>query len=163
MTTRTVNVGSLSGGKDSAAMCALAEKMGVDLLRVFADTGNEHPLTYEYVDYLEQRLGSITRVKADFRRVGCMPCVNANKNELFEIARRFPDEIDRIREWEGIVKMASKRGAATFFPTAHGQGKGIDEWVEWSMTTHGGKNLDLLKVMAMDDVPMCSSQYGLCE
>ncbi|MBW8066268.1 MAG: phosphoadenosine phosphosulfate reductase family protein [Ferrovum sp.] len=34
---------------------------------VFADTGNEHPLTYQYLDYLRERLNiSIHVVKADF-------------------------------------------------------------------------------------------------
>ena len=29
-------------------------------------------------------------------RVGCMPCINANKPELQQIGRRFPDHIARI-------------------------------------------------------------------
>jgi 3'-phosphoadenosine 5'-phosphosulfate sulfotransferase (PAPS reductase)/FAD synthetase len=33
---------------------------------VFADTGHEHPETMKYLDYLEDRLGEIQRVKADF-------------------------------------------------------------------------------------------------
>lgn len=96
-------------------------------------------------------------------RVGCMPCINCGKQELFEIARRFPEEIDRVREWERIVKLVSKRGGATFFPTANGQGEGIDDLVEWSKTTYGGKQYDLLKYIEFEDVPVCSSQYGLCE
>lgn len=96
-------------------------------------------------------------------RVGCMPCINSNKAELFEIARRFPDEIKRVAKWERIVKLASKRGAATFFPTAHGQGDGIYEWVEWSKTAYGGKQYDLFKAIELQELPTCSSQYGLCE
>ncbi|MDF2814472.1 MAG: phosphoadenosine phosphosulfate reductase [Paenibacillus sp.] len=328
----TVNVLSISGGKDSTAMWILAKlEMGVEVLPVFADTGHEHPMTYEYLDYLETVLGPIRRVKADFSvriakkrdyvvnhwprkltmdvpghwqteegdesvwvpeqkgmseseasavveralkalvptgipfldlciwkgrfpstkarfctqflkveviqdqiyepiiavgdsiiswqgvradeslarsklteredgegfsvyrplirwtaddvfamhrkhgiepnplyklgmsRVGCMPCINSNKAELFEIARRFPEEVARVREWEQIVKLASKRQAATFFPTAHGQGNGIDEWVEWSKTSYGGKSYDMLKSIEFENVPTCSSAYGLCE
>ena len=48
-------------------------------------------------------------------RGGCFPCINAKKRELAEIFSRFPDEIERLKEWESIVAMASKRGAATFF------------------------------------------------
>ncbi|TQK41946.1 phosphoadenosine phosphosulfate reductase family protein [Brevibacillus sp. AG162] len=354
---KTVNVLSVSGGKDSAAMWIYATKeLDVEVLPVFADTGHEHPLTYEYLNYLEQQLGPIKRVKADFTeriarkriyvqnhwtrkltldveghwyterieddeterepvpkwepedkaveglkiggwiwqpfqkgmteteatfvveraltvlhptgipfldlclwkgrfpstkarfctqflkveviqeqvyeplllegndivswqgvraeesraranlperedgkgfsvyrplihwkvddvfemhrrhgidpnplyklgmgRVGCMPCINCSKSELFEIARRFPEEIARVAEWEQLVKLASKRGAATFFPTAHGQGNGIHEWVDWSKTSYGGKQLDLVKAIEFENVPACSSAYGLCE
>ena len=61
-----VNVISVSGGKDSTAMWLVAIESGVNHIPVFADTGHEHPLTYDYLDYLESRLGKITRVKADF-------------------------------------------------------------------------------------------------
>lgn len=93
-------------------------------------------------------------------RVGCMPCINSRKDELYEIARRFPAEIERVAEWERIVSKASKRGSATFF-TSDDRGHGIHDVVDWSMTSNGGHNYDLLKVM--EPVPMCSSQYGLCE
>jgi hypothetical protein len=92
-----------------------------------------------------------------------MPCINASKGELFEIARRFPAEMERVAEWEQIVSLAAKRGKTTFFSTAHGQGDGIYEWVEWSKTAYGGKNYDLIKAIEFDNVPTCSSQYGLCE
>lgn len=309
----TVNVLSISGGKDSTAMWVLATKeLGIEnVLPVFADTGHEHPMTYEYLDYLESELGPLRRVKADFTeriakkreyvknhwprkfmeeqgkteeealeiveralnvlhptgnpfldlclwkglfpspkarfctqflkveviqdqvyepilaeggnivswqgvraeesparaklperedgegfsvyrplirwtvddvfaihrkykiepnplyklgmsRVGCMPCINCGKDELFEIARRFPEEIDRVREWERIVSQASKRQGSTFFPIAHGHG--IDEVVEWSKTSYGGKNYDLLKVIEFEEEkPACASAYGLCE
>lgn len=48
-------------------------------------------------------------------RVGCMPCINCRKDELAEIAVRFPAEVDRVREWERLVSAASKRGATAFF------------------------------------------------
>lgn len=302
----TVNVLSISGGKDSAAMWIYAVKeLGVEVMPVFADTGNEHPETYAYVDYLEKELGPIKRVKADFSRqierkkdvintkwrregvsediintafecltvtgnpfldlciwkgrfpssvakfctqelkiipvleqiylplleaghkvmswqgvraeesarrakmdvyeetpegftvyrpilnwlvqdvfhmhgkygiqpnplyklgmsrVGCMPCINVNKGELFEISRRFPDEIERIAQWEKVVATVSKLGKASFLPALEGSWKkDIYDWVEWSKT-HGGHNYDLLKMVEMEDEPsQCSSVYGLCE
>lgn len=101
-------------------------------------------------------------------RVGCMPCINARKSEIAEIARRFPEHIERIAEWERLVGEASKRDASTFF---HAQKKrlsieeavaqaNIHAIVEWSKTTRGGKQYDLLHD---DDPPACASAYGLCE
>ncbi|WP_419246225.1 phosphoadenosine phosphosulfate reductase family protein [Serratia sp. NFX21] len=62
----TVNVVSVSGGKDSLAQWLLALEAGVNVMTAFADTGHEHPQTMEYLDYLESKLGPIRRVKADF-------------------------------------------------------------------------------------------------
>lgn len=309
-----IHVISLSGGKDSTALFIkakqVAEAEGLELLPIFADTGHEHPMTYEYVDYLEKTLGPIKRVMADFAeriakkrkyieeqwpvkfakegvpeaeiaatveralsvlhptgnafldlclwkgrfpstkarfctqelkifpimeqvympllesgrhivswqgirrqesparakmdeyeetpegytiyrplldwtardvfdfhkehnvkpnplyslgmgRVGCMPCINANKPELFEISRRFPEIIDRVEKMERLVTEVSKRHGASFFQSDNGEG--IREKVEWSMTTHGGRQVDLMKLMELEDIPTCSSQYGLCE
>jgi len=89
-----------------------------------------------------------------------MPCINSRKEELFEIQRRFPEEVERIIEWEQIVSMASKRGSATFF-TSDDRGHGMEEIVEWSKTALGGKQYDLLKLT--EKLPACSSMYGLCE
>lgn len=62
------NIVSVSGGKDSTATLLLAIAQETpNLSAVFADTGNEHELTYEYVHYLEQKTGvKIQWVKADF-------------------------------------------------------------------------------------------------
>lgn len=110
-------------------------------------------------------------------RVGCMPCINCRKDELREIALRFPEVIDRIESWEAITRQASKQGAATFFAGAnakHPSGSiadlsaaeivsiaNIRQAVEWSKTTRGGVHYDLLAGLA--DASACSSAYGLCE
>lgn len=99
-------------------------------------------------------------------RVGCMPCINCRKDELLEISKRFPEEIERIRQWETAVKQASKLGAATFFsaPSVDSEWSAkqtIDVVVEWAKTSRGGKQYDFLRVQ--DDGPICSSLYGLCE
>lgn len=109
-------------------------------------------------------------------RVGCMPCINCRKDELREIALRFPEVIDRIDHWERIVQQASKRGAATFFAGSnakHPKGSisdmtalevmeiaSIRQAVEWSKTARGGIQYDL---MIATDSTACSSAYGLCE
>lgn len=320
------NIISVSGGKDSTALLLLAiEQETPDLQAVFADTGNEHPLTYEYLDYLEVATGvSIRRIRADFTpqiakrrqmmqdvingthknqgryrwtkkisrqalkilhptgnpfldmclvhgrfpstmvafcskelkrdqltkqvhlpllsegddvvswqgvradespkrallparehvlthdaggelwnyrpildwaaeqcfamhrkhgiepnplysqgmsRVGCMPCINARKDELLEISKRFPAELERIAEWEHLVTQASKCGVATFFPAsdlgatsaadAHTNTHGIRARIEWAKTSRGGTQYDLLR--SDSPVELCSSIYGLCE
>lgn len=62
---------SISGGKDSTAMYLEAmERLQGDFLPVFADTGNEHEITLEYVPRLAERTGgpAIQWVRADFRQ-----------------------------------------------------------------------------------------------
>ncbi|MDZ5616723.1 phosphoadenosine phosphosulfate reductase family protein [Achromobacter xylosoxidans] len=104
-------------------------------------------------------------------RVGCMPCINCAKDELRHIALRWPEEIARVREWEQLVSLASKRGASTFFAAVNDptysdtdtithETYGIDRMVEWAMTTRGGRQFDMFARLDSDG---CSSSYGLCE
>lgn len=103
-------------------------------------------------------------------RVGCMPCINARKDELNEIAKRFPEVIERIAQWENAVRLASKHGAATFF-ASEGLPKGstaeqifdngnIRQAIKWAATARGGRQRDFFREMQS---PVCSSIYGLCE
>lgn len=112
-------------------------------------------------------------------RVGCMPCINCRKGELREIAARWPHHIDRIARWEDLVRQASKRGGATFFAGAnakHQQGSikemdvaqivalaNIRQAVEWSRTTRGGIQYDLIATDGETDSKACTSAYGLCD
>ncbi len=99
-------------------------------------------------------------------RVGCMPCINANKAEIAEIARRFPEHIERIAEWERLVKNVSKRHGASFFPAptrdnrADIRGTDIHSVVRWARTFRGGPVAD---PQWEQDAPACASSYGLCE
>jgi len=59
---------SVSGGKDSTAMCLNLFEQGYsqkDFLRVFADTGWEDKSTIDYLNYLEKTIGKILRIKAN--------------------------------------------------------------------------------------------------
>lgn len=100
-------------------------------------------------------------------RVGCMPCINARKDEIREIAKRWPEHIDKVREWERIVTACSKRKVgSTFFAADKTPGEAddrsnIDAVVEWSMTGRGGMQYDLLYLT--EEPLVCSSMYGLCE
>lgn len=98
-------------------------------------------------------------------RVGCMPCINASKDEVLEISKRFPGHIDRIEMWEARVAMASKRMEASFFPDpnrdAHLNKRGIRNVVAWSQTQRGGKSVDWIRLT--EEPKACASAYGLCE
>lgn len=107
----------------------------------------------------------------DCDRVGCAPCINSKKKEIYAHSRRRPHHIVRIGEWERIVSMASKRGYSTFFHKVDGQA-GVyasaiysrnEVWqvVEWAKTTRGGRQFSLLA--ELDEPDGCSSSYGLCE
>lgn len=103
--------------------------------------------------------------KLGMTRVGCMPCINAGKDEVLEISKRFPGHIDRIEYWERCVAMASRHQAASFFPDpdrdAHLKKRGIRNVVEWAKTKRGGQLMDFIRIM--EEPQACSSAYGLCE
>lgn len=102
--------------------------------------------------------------KQGMKRVGCMPCINVGKDELRQIAARFPEHIDRIEQWERLVNLASKRQQSTFFSAYKDPVAGIAgvrTVAEWSKTARGGRQMDLLDGLA--DTTACASAYGLCE
>jgi 3'-phosphoadenosine 5'-phosphosulfate sulfotransferase (PAPS reductase)/FAD synthetase len=109
--------------------------------------------------------------KCGMGRIGCMACINVSKDELHQIATRFPEHIDKIDDWEVLVSQASKRGHSTFFHKIDNQAGQIDsvifarnkvrQVVEWAKTSRGGKQFSLLT--DLEDTSVCSSSYGLCE
>ncbi|MCW5712328.1 phosphoadenosine phosphosulfate reductase family protein [Shinella sp.] len=102
-------------------------------------------------------------------RVGCMPCINCRKNELREIASRFPEHIERVARWEAIVSAANKRRVSTFFAALKdpmdvdrpGTYAGIHTVVEWSRTSRGGRQYELF--FDGQAGSGCNSDLALCE
>ncbi|MCA1596115.1 MAG: phosphoadenosine phosphosulfate reductase family protein [Chloroflexi bacterium] len=99
-------------------------------------------------------------------RVGCAPCIMSRKREIVNIAKRFPDRIDRIRDLEA--------GGSSFFHAntvpasqrsrtwANKDGKvfqiaTIDDVVRWSQTSRGGQQYQL---DFDDEAPTCSHESG---
>ncbi|PZO78464.1 MAG: phosphoadenosine phosphosulfate reductase [Mesorhizobium amorphae] len=110
-------------------------------------------------------------------RVGCMPCIMANKDELRTIAAKFPAEIERIAEWEELARHASKRGIGSFMSVCSDPkvGRGvtteelraqggytIHDAVDWSRTSRGGLQKSLLLHPAIEFNTPCN-QWGACE
>ncbi|SIO50749.1 3'-phosphoadenosine 5'-phosphosulfate sulfotransferase (PAPS reductase)/FAD synthetase [Burkholderia sp. GAS332] len=100
-------------------------------------------------------------------RVGCMPCINASKSELREIARRFPEHIERIADWERLVTSVCRpQSPVTFMHMGDlgghtGASSHIWQVIEWAKTTRGGRQYDLLADVT--PATACASAYGLCE
>jgi len=110
-----------------------------------------------------------------FSRVGCWPCVFANKKNIARIADREPELIDFIRGLELEVQATAEaryeaRGETfeslgymrpSFFILRR-QGKSsmatIDDIVDWSRTSYGGKQFELWN----DDFEGCA-RWGLCD
>lgn len=84
-------------------------------------------------------------------RVGCWPCIMCGKGEIRLLDRQA---IERLREWESIVRQVSRRQAATFFAAKvlpgpvgdddHARAH-IDAVVSWAKTSRGGRQFDLFQ------------------
>lgn len=109
-----------------------------------------------------------------FSRVGCFPCVNERKNGMAIIHRRFPEHIDRIREWEALVSQVSVgwRKAenfgdiSTFFPSGtvpRMARNTIDDVADWSITARGGRQYDYLAGYIPDRKFYSCGGTGWCE
>lgn len=112
-------------------------------------------------------------------RVGCFPCINASKAELALVDRHFPEQIDRLAEWEARVSRCSKRGMTTFFNIVNDpvmaeawgwservgvrlelshETHGVRQMIEWAKTDRGGRQLNLFP----REVTSCAID-GACE
>lgn len=102
--------------------------------------------------------------KLGFERVGCMPCVLSVKEEIRNMANRFPEHVDRIREWEKVATLVNRwsqyKGISASFLGKRGKSddSSVDNAVKWSRTNRNGTVSD-----EAHHAPVCSSKYGLCE
>ena len=111
-------------------------------------------MCFDYVEAHGEEFNPL--YKLGFGRVGCAPCINSGKEDIRLWADRFPDMIDKIREFE-------EKSERTFFaPMVPGMYiNKIDEVLEWSTTSRGGRQQDIIHIM--EERPSCESKFGLCE
>lgn len=93
-----------------------------------------------------------------FGRVGCFPCIHANKQEL----ALLPDWA-----WEKLIEWEKKLGRTWFPPGILPGGfpyiPTIGQVRDWCRTSYGGKQFDLFKTQQNKDAPACLSTWGICE
>ncbi len=94
-----------------------------------------------------------------YGRVGCFPCIHANKGEL----ALLPDWA-----WHKLEQWESKLGGSWFSGgILPGKKPGyipkIAEVRDWCKTVRGGKQFDLFKSVDVADAPSCMSTWGICE
>lgn len=124
---------------------------GCEVMHPLADWSKK--MCFEYVTAHGEDFNELYTL--GFSRIGCAPCVNANKADLLAWAQRFPEMIDKVRAWE------EQNGTTFFAPIVPGMRiNWIDDVVRWAKTRRGGKQFDLL---VLQERPACESQYGLCE
>lgn len=80
-------------------------------------------------------------------RVGCFPCIHANKSQLSNL----PDWA-----WDKLKWFETRLGITWFHKET------IDQAREWSKTSHGGSQYNMFKG-SVDDAPSCMSDWSICE
>lgn len=92
---------SVSGGKDSAATCLHLRELGIDCIRIFADTGWENAKTYEYLrGPLTEALGPVMEVR---REKGGMADLVRQKGMFPSRTRRFCTQELKVIPLAGAV------------------------------------------------------------
>jgi 3'-phosphoadenosine 5'-phosphosulfate sulfotransferase (PAPS reductase)/FAD synthetase len=110
-------------------------------------------MCFEYVKHHREQINPLYSL--GFTRVGCAPCVNSSKDDILNLATRFPEMIDKVRAWEQQV------GRTFFAPCLPGMAiNWIDDVVAWAKTDRGGRQNNLFRILPP---PACESRYGLCE
>ena len=129
----------------------LDEFFGCPLELVIVDWTKQ--MCFDYVKYHGEQYNELYTL--GFDRVGCAPCVNADKDSILAWHQRFPECLDKVRGWERKV------GKTFFMPIVPGlEINWIDDVIKWAKTVHGGKQMGL---HVLYERPACESDYGLCE
>lgn len=113
-------------------------------------------------------------------RVGCWPCIMARKNELAQLAMRYPESYDRLLKMEQRVAEAVGKPAVSFFSndktperfhseTCQASGKtfptaeDVRRWAMGEISQMDSQLPILFEDDWTEDASSCLSRYGLCE
>lgn len=140
---------------------AYREKFADDLLRPVFDWSAKQVIDY----ILAAGLAPNPLYRMGYKRVGCWPCIMANQQDIFNIARQAPERIQYIARMEQGMK-ADGHSSSFFGPdkiptraiTSGEKYPTINDvvrYVEWQNAT--GSLFD------DDPATSCMSYYGLCE
>lgn len=160
---------------------------GCELLHPICDWTKQ--MCFDYVQFHGEQINPLYTL--GFNRVGCAPCVNSGKQDIRAWAERFPEMIDKVRDWE-------RRVGKTFFgaltpkackASAEYQDR-VEEWKEacrkadergetktpekpvrppeclnWiDQVVKWSKTVHGgYQLQIIEPRPTCESQYGLCE
>lgn len=80
-------------------------------------------------------------------RVGCFPCIHANKNQLAALPDWAWDRLEWFERVLGIQWFA---------------GESVQQVRDWCRTSHGGRQFNIFR-QAPDDAPSCMSGWSICE
>ena len=140
-----------SEARANTAMQEWDETFDCEVFHPLADWSKQ--MCFDYVRAHKEQYNELYTL--GFERVGCSPCVNANKVDIRAWADRSPQSIDKVRAWEERV------GGTFFAPIVPGlRINWVDEVVDWSRTDHGGRQFNILHNL---ERPSCESRFGLCE
>lgn len=80
---------SFSGGKDSlASLLWVRNNLTKDFITVFCDTGWEHPLTYKYIEEVQEQLG-LNLITVKSKKFNGMVDLTKKKSRWPSSQRRF--------------------------------------------------------------------------
>jgi len=100
------------------------------------------------------------------QRIGCWPCIYATKAEIRFIAEQDPARIDYLRGLEKRVSALAREKRLkivnqTWFRSEKlSRGFPIDEAVDWSRTSRGGKQYEMFAASGRE---LGCMRWGLCE
>ena len=104
-------------------------------------------------------------------RVGCFPCIMSSKAEIAMIARRYPERIDLIEEFEGHINEQLQHSTASFFNQSTGGGastiRDVVNWATLPLAEWQARRVPVLQMQESDaelsDHLTSCDLFGACE